>query len=164
VLSVNNSHEPHGKLVLAVIANGGAFKLLLYATKSQPAAVIALTRDFKVALQKSNYCAFYDERRQLWSVLLETEELVASFAASVALVKVLMGGERVAQELRFNEGEGGGVVAVVVESGDSVEVEVALRVLEEGSLGPQVGGEGPRVQKARLGKGKLPQVIVCSFF
>ncbi len=71
-----------------------------------------------------------------------------------------MGGERVAQELRFNEGEN----VSMVESGDSVEVEVALRVLEEGSLGAQVGGEGARVQKARLGKGKLPQVVVCCFF
>jgi hypothetical protein len=47
--------------------------------------MIKLTADFKIALQKNNYASFYDESRQLWSIMFDTDELVVAFATQVKL-------------------------------------------------------------------------------
>ncbi len=47
--------------------------------------MIKLTPDFKIALQKNNYASFYDESRQLWSIMFDTDELVVAFATQVKL-------------------------------------------------------------------------------
>jgi hypothetical protein len=57
--------------------------MLLYVTKTQPMANIRIGADFKFSVQKNRYVSFNDESRTLWSILFETDELVATFATQV---------------------------------------------------------------------------------
>lgn len=47
-------------------------------------ASIRVGVDFKVAVQKNNYISFYDESRQLWSILFDSEDLVVNFGTQVS--------------------------------------------------------------------------------
>ena len=76
-----------GKLGLALLSsqiqNQNQYRILLYVTKTQPVATIKIGHDFKLAIQKNNYASFYDENKQLWSVLFDSEDLVITFATQV---------------------------------------------------------------------------------
>lgn len=65
------------------MSNQNTYKLVLYVIKTQPMAMIKITAEFKIALQKNNYASFYDESRQLWSIMFDTDELVVAFATQV---------------------------------------------------------------------------------
>lgn len=158
---LNNRHEPQGKLGLAILSNQNTYKLLLYATKTQPAAIVTIGNDFKIALQKNNYASFYDEHRQLWSVLFDTEDLVSSFATNVVLCKinlmVVISPEvgPIKQDLNLNETDG----SIKVESNDSIEIETVITLYQDGNLGSVIENTEQKPSKLRLGKGKLSKNI-----
>jgi hypothetical protein len=56
----------------------------MYVTKTQPVANIRIAGDFKFTVQKTKYVSFNDEARTLWSILFDTDELVATFATQVS--------------------------------------------------------------------------------
>ncbi len=81
--SESNKYEPLGKLGLAILNNQGQYRLILYASRTQPLASLKVNSEFKASLQKNNYVSFYDESKRLWSVLFENEELVITFNTQV---------------------------------------------------------------------------------
>jgi hypothetical protein len=120
---------------LAIINSSGQFRLLIYLNKTQPLANIQLGLDFKLAVQKNNYTSFYDEQSQLWSVLLDSEDLVASFGTNVALCKCnLLQGNlesiKLSQELKCADAD----IAQGVEAGDSVEIGTLVSVWKDSKL------------------------------
>ena len=143
------------------MASQNTYKLLLYATKTQPTAIIKLSSEFKIALQKNNYSGFYDEQRQLWSVLFDSEELVAAFATHIALCKTNMllqlneSPVHLRQELRFNEADAG----LVVEASDSIEIETLATMHRDFKLAEVVENTQQNATKLRLGKNKMPKVV-----
>ncbi len=161
--STNNQYESQGKLGLAILANQNTYKLLLYATKTQPTAIIKLTADFKIALQKNNYSSFYDENRQLWSVLFDGEDSVASFATNICLCKtnLLLANNNetnlvlLKQELKFNDTEAN---SLVIESSDSIEIETLVTLHKDFKLTDVIENTQQNPIKLKLGKNKLPKV------
>lgn len=117
--------------------------------------------EFKIALQKNNYSSFYDEHRQLWSVLFDTEELVAAFATHIALCKTLMSQELISeiapikQDLNFNDTAD----VVKVEGTDAVEIETSVTLLQNAGLGTSIENTQQNPQKVRLGRNKMPTLV-----
>lgn len=71
--------------ILSNVANGQVLnRLLLYTTTKQTAAAVRLTVEFKISVQKSNYVSFYDEQKQLWSIMFDNEDAVVNFASQVS--------------------------------------------------------------------------------
>lgn len=66
-----------------LISSQNTYKIVLYVVKTQPTAIIRISPEFRIALQKNNYSSFYDESRQLWSILFDTEETIVEFATQV---------------------------------------------------------------------------------
>lgn len=89
-MSLNNRYEPQGKLGLVILSSQNTYKLVLYVVKTQPTALIKLTSEFKIALQKNNYASFYDDTRQLWSILFENEDSIVSFATQVSMKNAIL--------------------------------------------------------------------------
>lgn len=118
--------------------------------------------EFKIALQKNNYSSFYDEHRQLWSVLFDTEELVAAFATHIALCKTIMSQELISeiapikQDLNFNDTT---VDVVKVEATDAVEIETSVTLLQNAGLGTSIENTQQNSQKVRLGRNKMPKLV-----
>ncbi len=117
------------------MSNQGVYQLVLYVVKTQPTAMIKITSEFKIALQKNNYSSFYDDSRQLWSILFESEEVVASFATQITLCKCNLMQNNIEnanlyQELKVNNEND----AISIESGDSIEIETLVTVVKETKL------------------------------
>ena len=134
----------------------------MYVTKSQPIANIRLTGDFKLSVQKNNYASFYDESKQLWSVLFDNEDLVISFATQITLCKCnifIANGNtndclKVVQDLKVNDND-----AQTIESGDSIECGVNVVVWKDFKLGSELENTIQKPVKLKLGKNKLPTYI-----
>jgi len=148
---------------LAILSTAAAYKLLLYATKTQPAAIIAISADFKIALQKNNYSSFYDEHRQLWSVLFDTDALLAAFATHITLAKVNLELEsshklttHFKQDLNFNESPQADLKAT---ASDSIEIETIVTVLKEARLESTIENTHGSPLKVRLGRNKFPKLL-----
>ncbi|CAF0730070.1 unnamed protein product [Brachionus calyciflorus] len=155
----NNKYEPQGKLGLAILSSQALYRILLYVTKTQPVATIRISQDFKISLQKNNYVTFYDEARQVWSILFDSEELVSNFATQVTLCKcnILQGNlqnEKLVQDLKFNDSDSG----MIVESNDSIETTTLVNSWQNLKL-VEIENTTQKPFRLKLGKNKLPQII-----
>lgn len=148
---------------MAVLSNPAntqaAYRILLYVTKTQPVATIRIAHDFKISLQKNNYVSFYDDSRQVWSILFDTEDLVSNFAKQVTLCKCnLLGGnlqnDKFVQDLRFNDTAS----EYIVENNDSIEVSTVVSSWQSYKLN-EIENSTQKPFKLKLGKNKLPDVI-----
>lgn len=63
--------------------NQGQYRVLLYLANKQPVGSARITGEFKLSVQKNNYAMFYDETKQLWSILFDTEDLIVAFTTQV---------------------------------------------------------------------------------
>ena len=160
---MNGRYESQGqnsKLGLAIINSQNTYRILIYLNKTQPLANIKLTLDFKLAVQKNNYTSFYDESSQLWSILFDNEDLVASFGTNIALGKCnllqgnLADSYKLSQDLKSTDSD------LVVESSDSVEYSSLVTVWKDMKLQDVVENTQQKPVKVRLGKSKLPQVCL----
>jgi FK506-binding protein 15 len=142
------------------MSNQGVYQLVLYVVKTQPTAMIKITSEFKIALQKNNYSSFYDDSRQLWSILFESEEVVASFATQITLCKCNLMQNNIEnanlyQELKVNNEND----AISIESGDSIEIETLVTVVKETKLADIIENTQQKSFKLKLGKNKIPKRI-----
>ena len=123
-------------------------------------AAARISVEFRVSVQKNNYASFYDDQKQLWSILFDSEDLVASFATQVTLCKcnILQGnvdGQKLHQELKINDtGEG---VNSIVEANDSVEAINVTSLIKDQKL-MEIENNSQKPFRFKLGKNKLPQV------
>ena len=131
---LNGKYEPQGRLGLAILSSQAnaqtQYRILMYVTRAQPVASVRLAAEFKLAVQKNNYASFYDDARQLWSILFDTEDVIASFATQITLCKcnLLMASGNVheavklVQDLKVNDADG----QATLEPNDSIECGVAV--------------------------------------
>ncbi|KAL3872320.1 hypothetical protein ACJMK2_040252 [Sinanodonta woodiana] len=119
---VDGKYASQGKLGSAILANHAIndYRLLLYVSKTQQVTSAKITKAFNFTIQPNNYASFYDDARQTWSLMFDTEQNVTQFAKQIALAKANSAGGSldtlISQDLTLGDGK-------VLENGDSVEVK-----------------------------------------
>uniref|UniRef100_A0A4W4FQN8 peptidylprolyl isomerase n=1 Tax=Electrophorus electricus TaxID=8005 RepID=A0A4W4FQN8_ELEEL len=159
---VNGQYMKQGKLGAAVLGNHTTkeYKLLLYASQQRkltaarihPAFILTLLR----TVQPSNYCTFYDDQRQNWSLMFESEKAATDFCKEVCLAKANSGAPLeavVTQDLVSGEGQ-------EVEHGDSLEVAYTGWLLQKHTIGQVFDSNvnKDKLLRLKLGAGKVIKV------
>ncbi|XP_072538566.1 FK506-binding protein 15 isoform X2 [Salminus brasiliensis] len=144
---VNGQYTKQGKLGAAVLGNHTTkeYKLLLYASQQKQVTAARIHSAFIFTVQPSNYCTFYDDQRQNWSLMFESEKAATDFCKEVCVAKVNCAAQPetvVIQDLVLGEGQG-------VENGDSLEVAYTGWLLQNHTIGQD------KLLRLKLGAGKV---------
>ncbi|XP_067269070.1 FK506-binding protein 15 isoform X2 [Pseudorasbora parva] len=152
---VNGQYVKQGKLGAAVLGNHTTkeYKILLYVSQQKPVTAARIHRGFILTAQPSNYCTFYDDQRQNWSLMFESEKAATDFSKEVCLAKVNCGGpvdSVLTQDLLLGEGQG-------VENGDSLEVAYTGWLLQNHTIGQMFDSNlnKDKLLRLKLGAGKV---------
>ncbi|CAI5685749.1 unnamed protein product [Oreochromis niloticus] len=78
---INGQYMKQGKLGAAVLGNHTTkeYKLLLYLSQQKQVTSAKINVGFAFTVQQNNYCTFYDDQRQNWSLMFESEKLSSDF-------------------------------------------------------------------------------------
>lgn len=130
---VNGQYMKQGKLGAAVLGNHSSreYKILIYASQQKQVTSARIHPAFIFTVQPSNYCTFYDDQRQNWSLMFESEKSAVDFCKEVCVAKANSAPSLdavVVQDLLLGEGQG-------VESGDSLEVAYSGWLLQNHAIG-----------------------------
>ncbi|XP_069465910.1 FK506-binding protein 15 isoform X2 [Ambystoma mexicanum] len=141
----SGQYVKQGKFGAAVLGNHSTkeYKILLYVSQQQPVTTARIHPGFVFTVQASNYSTFYDDQRQNWSIMFETEKAATDFSKQVCIAKSnsFPSLESVlCQDLIFGEGQAS-------ETGDSMEVAYTGWLLQNNEIG--------QVFDSNLGKDKL---------
>ncbi|KAG1949170.1 FK506-binding protein [Pimephales promelas] len=152
---VNGQYVKQGKLGAAVLGNHTTkeYKILLYVSQQKPVTAARIHRGFILTVQPSNYCTFYDDQRQNWSLMFESEKAATDFSKEVCLAKVNCGGPLdsvLTQDLLLGEGQ-------AVENGDSLEVAYTGWLLQNHTIGQMFDSNlnKDKLLRLKLGAGKV---------
>ncbi|KAM9476296.1 FK506-binding protein 15 isoform 2-T2 [Clarias gariepinus] len=152
---VNGQYMKQGKLGAAVLGNhpDKEYKLLLYASQQKPVTAARIHSGFYFTVQPSNYCTFYDDQRQNWSLMFESEKVATDFCKEVCLAKANCASPLevpVTQDLVPGEGQG-------VENGDSLEVAYTGWLLQNRTIGQMFDSNvnKDKLLRIKLGSGKV---------
>ncbi|XP_060738346.1 FK506-binding protein 15 isoform X1 [Tachysurus vachellii] len=152
---VNGQYVKQGKLGAAVLGNHASkeYKLLLYASQQKPVMAARIHSAFSFTVQPSNYCTFYDDQRQNWSLMFESEKASTDFCKEVCLAKANCSSPLemlVTQDLLLGEGEG-------VENGDALEVAYTGWLLQNHIVGQTFDSNlnKDKLLRMKLGAGKV---------
>ncbi|XP_049341625.1 FK506-binding protein 15 isoform X5 [Astyanax mexicanus] len=152
---VNGQYTKQGKLGAAVLGNHATkeYKLLLYASQQKQVTAARIHSAFIFTVQPSNYCAFYDDQRQNWSLMFESEKAATDFCKEVCLAKVNCAAQLetvVIQDLVLGEGQD-------VENGDSLEVAYTGWLLQNHTFGQMFDSNlnKDKLLRLKLGAGKV---------
>lgn len=85
----NGKYNSSGKLGAALLGNHdyNTYKLILYTGKQQHITYASINENFKFICQPNNYCSFYDDNRQNWSLLFDNEEDKCVFNKQLVICK-----------------------------------------------------------------------------
>ncbi|KAF5890104.1 FK506-binding protein 15-like isoform X1 [Clarias magur] len=151
----NGQYMKQGKLGAAVLGNhtDKEYKLLLYASQQKPVTAARIHSGFSFTVQPSNYCTFYDDQRQNWSLMFESEKVATDFCKEVCLAKANCTSSlevAVTQDLVPGEGQG-------VENGDSLEVAYTGWLLQNCTIGQMFDSNlnKDKLLRMKLGSGKV---------
>ncbi|XP_053091967.1 FK506-binding protein 15 isoform X2 [Pangasianodon hypophthalmus] len=152
---VNGQYVKQGKLGAAVLGKhtNKEYKLLLYASQQKPVTAARIHSAFSFTVQPSNYCTFYDDQRQNWSLMFESEKAATDFCKEVCLAKANGTSPLdmlVIQDLVLGEGQ-------VVENGDSLEVAYSGWLLQNHTIGQMFDSNlnKDKLLRMKLGAGKV---------
>ncbi|KAL6456476.1 hypothetical protein MHYP_G00350200 [Metynnis hypsauchen] len=151
---VNGQYMKQGKLGAAVLGSHTAkeYKLLLYASQQKQVTVARIHSGFIFTVQPSNYCTFYDDQRQNWSLMFESEKAATDFCKEVCLAKVSSAQLEtvMTQDLVLGEGQ-------AVENGDSLEVAYTGWLLQDHTIGQMFDSNlnKDKLLRLKLGAGKV---------
>ncbi|XP_076846311.1 FK506-binding protein 15 isoform X2 [Brachyhypopomus gauderio] len=152
---VNGEYIKQGKLGAAVLGNHGTkeYKLLLYASQQKQLSATRIHPAFIFTVQPSNYCTFYDDQRQNWSLMFESEKAATDFCKEVCLAKANCSTPLeavVTQDLVPGEGQG-------AENGDSLEVAYTGWLLQNHAIGQMFDSNlsKDKLLRLKLGAGKV---------
>ncbi|XP_073674797.1 FK506-binding protein 15 isoform X2 [Garra rufa] len=152
---VNGQYVKQGKLGTAVLGNHTTkeFKILLYVSQQKQVTAARIHSGFILTVQPSNYCTFYDDQRQNWSLMFESEKAATDFCKEVCLAKVNSSGALdsvLIQDLILGEGQ-------AVESGDSLEVAYTGWLLQNYTIGQMFDSNlnKDKLLRLKLGAGKV---------
>ncbi|XP_070532275.1 FK506-binding protein 15-like isoform X2 [Ptychodera flava] len=153
---VNGQYNKQGKLGAALLGNQqtNEYRILLYVGKQQQVASAKITASFSFVIQSNKYATFYDDQRQSWSVMFDTDQNVIDFSKQVALAKINSAGGTttgvVQQDLVLGDSQG-------LESGDSVEVKYTGWLYTNNTFGKVFDSNvnSDKAFRCKLGKGKV---------
>uniref|UniRef100_A0A7N6B4W3 peptidylprolyl isomerase n=1 Tax=Anabas testudineus TaxID=64144 RepID=A0A7N6B4W3_ANATE len=155
---INGQYVKQGKLGAAVLGNHTTkeYKLLLYLSQQKQVTTARIHMGFVFTVQPNNYCTFYDDQRQNWSLMFESEKALSNFCKEVCLAKANSTASLdtvVVQDLTLGEGQG-------VENGDSLEVVYTGWLLQNHSIGQMFDSNQNKEKLLRLkiGAGKVIKV------
>lgn len=85
----NGQYASVGKLGMALTGNliARVYQIILYKTKQEYISVATVTRDFVYTMQANNYTSYYDNNKENWSILFESNENYLEFAIEVGLAR-----------------------------------------------------------------------------
>ncbi|XP_056628735.1 FK506-binding protein 15 isoform X2 [Triplophysa dalaica] len=152
---VNGQYVKQGKVGAAVLGNHTTkeYKLLLYVSQQKQVTAARIHTGFILTVQPNNYCTFYDDQRQNWSLMFESEKAATDFCKEVCLAKVNCGGlldSVLIQDLLLGEGK-------AVENGDSLEVAYTGWLLQNQTIGTMFDSNlnKDKLLRLKLGAGKV---------
>ncbi|KAM4578277.1 FK506-binding protein 15-like [Fundulus diaphanus] len=152
---INGQYVKQGKLGAAVLGNHATkeYKLLLYLSQQKPVTAARIHGGFVFTVQLNKYCTFYDDQRQNWSLMFESETNASDFCKQVCLAKANSSPSLdsvVAQDLCLGEGQ-------AVENGDSMEVVYTGWLLQNHVFGQMFDSNQNKDKPLRLkiGAGKV---------
>ncbi|XP_023858658.1 FK506-binding protein 15 isoform X2 [Salvelinus sp. IW2-2015] len=152
---LNGQYQKQGKLGAAVLGNQTTreYKLLLYISQQKQVTAAKIHVGFIFTVQPNNYCTFYDDQRQNWSLMFDTEKAAVDFCKEVCLAKVNSAPSLdmvVMQDLTLGEGQGVG-------NGDSLEVTYTGWLLQNHAVGQVFDSNlnKDKLLRLKLGAGKV---------
>lgn len=153
---VDGKYANQGKLGAAVLGSHAhqSYRVLLYVTKNQQVSNATISPAFVYTVQANNYGSFYDDQRQTWSLMFESEANAVQFAKQVALSKAnSAGGEissLVSQDLQLGDG-------AAVDTGDMVEVKYTGWLLTNNTQGQEFDSnvKADKLFRFKIGGGKV---------
>ncbi|RVE68728.1 hypothetical protein OJAV_G00094320 [Oryzias javanicus] len=152
---INGQYMKQGKLGAAILGNHTAkeYKLLLYLNQQKQLTAARIHMGFIFTVQPNNYCTFYDDQRQNWSLMFESEKSSSDFCKEVCLAKansVASLDSVVIQDLCPGEGK-------AVETGDSLEVVYTGWLLQNQAIGQMfdTNQNKDKLLRLKIGAGKV---------
>ncbi|KAM9858783.1 FK506-binding protein 15 [Aulostomus maculatus] len=152
---INGQYVKQGKLGAAVLGNHTTkeYKLLLYLSQQKQVTAARIHTGFVFTVQSNNYCTFYDDQRQNWSLMFESEKASSDFCKEVGLAKansIAILDTVVVQDLSLGEGQ-------VVENGDILEVAYAGWLLQNYTIGQMFDSNQnkDKLLRLKIGAGKV---------
>ncbi|XP_043844545.1 FK506-binding protein 15 isoform X2 [Dromiciops gliroides] len=151
----NGQYVKQGKFGAAVLGNHAAkeYRILIYISQQQPITSARIHANFELTVQPNNYSTFYDDQRQNWSMMFESEKAAVDFNKQICIAKcnsvssleVVM-----IQDLTIGEGPG-------VEVGDSLEVAYTGWLFQNHGLGQVFDSSvnKDKLLRLKLGSGKV---------
>lgn len=152
---INEQYVNQGKLGAAVLGSHTTkeYKLLLYLSQQKQVTAAKIHPGFILTVQPNNYCTFYDDQRQNWSLMFDSEKASCDFCKEVCLAKANSSASldaAVVQELFLGEGQG-------VETGDSLEVVYTGWLLQNHTIGQMFDSNQnkDKLLRLKIGAGKV---------
>ncbi|XP_069378932.1 FK506-binding protein 15 isoform X2 [Paralichthys olivaceus] len=152
---INGQYVKQGKLGAAALGNHTTkeYKLLLYLSQQKQVTAAKIHMGFVFTVQPNNYCTFYDDQRQNWSLMFESEKASSDFCKEVCLAKANSAATLdavVVQDLSLGEGQG-------VENGDSLEVVYTGWLLQNHTIGQMFDSNQnkDKLLRLKIGAGKV---------
>ncbi|KAJ1145545.1 hypothetical protein NDU88_011831 [Pleurodeles waltl] len=151
----NGQYAKQGKFGAAVLGNHSTkeYKILLYISQQQPVTTARIHPGFVFTVQASNYSTFYDDQRQNWSIMFETEKSAIDFSKQVCMAKCNSSSSLdsvIYQDLILGEGQAS-------ETGDALEVAYTGWLFQNSELGQMFdSNQGKdKLLRLKLGSGKV---------
>lgn len=152
---INGQYAKQGKFGAAVLGNHTTreYRILLYISQQQPVTVATIHLNFELMVRPNNYSTFYDDQRQNWSIMFESEKAAVAFNKQVCVAKcnsISSLDAVLCQDLVAAEGP-------AVETGDSLEVAYTGWLLQNHVLGQVFDSTTNKDKPLRLklGSGKV---------
>lgn len=152
---INEQYVKQGKLGAAVLGSHTTkeYKLLLYLSQQKQVAAAKIHVGFVFTVQPNNYCTFYDDQRQNWSLMFESDKTAVDFCKEICLAKANSPASLdavVVQDLSLGEGQG-------VENGDSLEVVYTGWLLQNHAIGQMFDSNQnkDKLLRLKIGAGKV---------
>ncbi|XP_055467679.1 FK506-binding protein 15 isoform X3 [Psammomys obesus] len=152
---INSQYAKQGKFGAAVLGNHTTreYRILLYLSQQQPVTVATIHLNFELMVRPNNYSTFYDDQRQNWSIMFESEKAAVAFNKQVCVAKCnsVSSLETVlCQDLLAAEGP-------AVDTGDSLQVAYTGWLLQNHMLGQVFDSTSNKDKPLRLklGSGKV---------
>ncbi|XP_048679042.2 FK506-binding protein 15 isoform X3 [Caretta caretta] len=151
----NGQYVKQGKYGAAVVGNHATkeYKILLYINQQQQVTVARIHPGFVLTVQPNNYSTFYDDQRQNWSIMFESEKAAMDFSKQLCIAKcnsIPSLDSVVYQDLVIGEGQG-------LEVGDSLEVAYSGWLFQNNGLGQVFDSNvnKDKLLRLKLGSGKV---------
>ncbi|XP_067417647.1 FK506-binding protein 15 isoform X2 [Emydura macquarii macquarii] len=151
----NGQYMKQGKYGAAVVGNHATkeYKILLYINQQQQITVARIHPGFVFTVQPNNYSTFYDDQRQNWSLMFESEKAAMDFSKQLCIAKCNSSPSLdsvLYQDLIVGEGQG-------LEVGDSLEVVYTGWLFQNNGLGQVFDSNvnKNKLLRLKLGSGKV---------